>query len=46
MNPWNRLFVVIAICWVIVSPILVATEANRGPAQAFLIKLNCLFWLT
>jgi hypothetical protein len=34
MNPWNRLFVVIAICWVIVSPLLIATEADRGPAQA------------
>ena len=31
MNPWNRLFVVIAICWAIVSPLLIATEANRGP---------------
>jgi hypothetical protein len=34
MNPWKRLFVVIAICWAIVSPLLIATEANRGPAQA------------
>ena len=34
MNPWNRLFVVIAICWAIVSPLLAATEANRGAAQA------------
>jgi hypothetical protein len=34
MNPWNRLFVVIAICWAIVSPLLIAAEANRGPAQA------------
>jgi hypothetical protein len=34
MNPWNRLFAVIAICWAIASPLLIATEANRGPAQA------------
>jgi hypothetical protein len=34
MNLWNRSFVVIAICWAIVSPLLIATEANRGPAQA------------
>src|SRR5580692_1480770 len=34
MNPWSRLFVVIAICWAIVSPLLIAIEANRGPAQA------------
>jgi hypothetical protein len=34
MNPWKRLFVGIVICWAIVSPLLIAIEANRGPAQA------------
>ena len=35
MNQWNRLFVVIAVCWAMVSPLLVATEANRAPALVF-----------
>jgi hypothetical protein len=35
MNRWNRVFVVIVVFWAIVSPLLVATEANRGPEQAF-----------
>ena len=34
MNPWKRLFVGIVICWAIVSPLLIAIEANRGPARA------------
>ena len=35
MNGWNRLFVVIAVCWAIVSPFLVAREANRVPELTF-----------
>ena len=35
MNRWNRLFVVIAVCWAIVSPFLVAREANRVPELTF-----------
>lgn len=35
MNRWKRLFVVIGVCWAIVSPLLVAGEANRGPELAF-----------
>ena len=38
MNGWNRLFVVIAVCWAIVSPFLVAREANRAPELTF---YNC-----
>ena len=35
MNGWNRLFVVIAVGWAIVSPFLVAREANRAPELTF-----------
>jgi hypothetical protein len=28
MNGWNRLFVVIAVCWAIVAPFWVMAEAN------------------
>ncbi len=34
MNLWLRLSVVIAVCWAIVSPLLIAEEANRGPELA------------
>ena len=35
MSGWNRLFVVIAVCWAIVSPILVTREANRVSELTF-----------
>jgi hypothetical protein len=31
---WNRLFAVIALCWAIVSPFLLAAEADRRPELA------------
>ncbi len=34
MNLWLRLSVVIAVCWAIVSPLLIAAEANRRPELA------------
>ncbi len=33
MNGWNRLFVVVAVCWALVVPFLVMTEVNR-PVEA------------
>jgi hypothetical protein len=33
---WHRLFAVIAVCWAIVSPLLVAAEANRVPDLTYL----------
>ena len=33
MNGWNRLFVIIAVCWVVVAPFLLMTEANRPVKQ-------------
>jgi hypothetical protein len=35
---WNRLFGVIAVCWAIVSPFLLAVEADRRPKLA---RQNC-----
>jgi hypothetical protein len=31
---WNRLFAVISVCWAIVSPLLLAAEADRRPELA------------
>ena len=33
-SKWNRLFAVIAVCWAIVSPSLLAVEADRRPELA------------
>jgi hypothetical protein len=33
-SKWNRLFAVIAVCWAIVSPLLLAAEADRRPELA------------
>ena len=33
MNGWNRLFVVIAVCWVVVAPLLLTAEGNRPVEQ-------------
>jgi hypothetical protein len=35
MNGWNRLFVVIAVCWAIVAPFLLMEDANRPVHQIF-----------
>src|SRR5215211_2850255 len=35
MNGWNRLFVVVAICWAIVAPFLMMSEANGPVEQIF-----------
>lgn len=34
MNGWNRLFVVILVCWVLVAPFLLMAEANRPVEQS------------
>jgi hypothetical protein len=33
MNGWNRLFVIVAVCWAIVSPFLLVIEINRPAEQ-------------
>jgi hypothetical protein len=35
MSGWNRLFVVIAVCWAIVAPFLLMAEVNRPVEQTF-----------
>jgi hypothetical protein len=33
MNGWNRLFVIVAICWAIVAPFLLMEQMNRPAEQ-------------
>jgi hypothetical protein len=35
MNGWNRLFVVVAVCWIVVAPFFVARGANDPVDQRF-----------
>jgi hypothetical protein len=35
MSRWNRLFVIVAICWALVAPFLVMKEVNRPVHEAF-----------
>jgi len=31
MNGWNRLFVIVAVCWALVAPFLVMADVNGQP---------------
>jgi hypothetical protein len=35
MTGWNRLFVVVAVCWALVAPFLVMMDANRPVEKVF-----------
>ena len=35
MNGWNRLFVVLAACWVVAAPFVLVAEANDPPERIF-----------
>jgi hypothetical protein len=35
MNGWNRLFVVIAVCWAVVAPFLFVAETNDPPERIY-----------
>ena len=35
MNSWNRLFVVVAVCWAITAPFLIVEQANQAPLSLY-----------
>ena len=45
MNRWNRLFVVFAICWIVVAPFLLMAEANKPVEQMFSLCSDAVYQL-
>ena len=45
MNGWNRLFVLITVCWVVIAPFLVMADANKPVEQTLQFCSETAYYL-